>query len=170
MVLRKIGYLTQEEEVNSKCYPSEERFNRGPVVIIECTEEIPCNPCEIACKFEAIKIGKPITNVPILDEDLCIGCGLCISRCPGLAIFMVDKTYSDKEGLISFPYEYLPLPVTGSIVDAVNREGKVVSYGKVTKVLNNKSLDRTPVVTISIPKEKLGEVRGIKILESKDSK
>jgi len=170
MVLRKLGYLTKEELVNSKCYPSEERFNKGPVAIIECTEEIPCNPCEIACKFKAIKIGKPITNIPILDESLCIGCGLCIAKCPGLAIFTIDKTYSDEEGLISFPYEYLPLPVIGSIVKAVNREGKVVSSGKVIKVLNNKSLDRTPVVTIAVPKAKLDEVRSIERLESKDLK
>jgi len=170
MVLREIGYLTKKELVDSNCYPSEERFNKGLVVIIECTEEIPCNPCEAACKFKAIKIGKPITNVPILDEDLCIGCGVCIAKCPGLAIFVIDKTYSDNEGLISFPYEYLPLPLIGSIVKAVNREGKVVSSGKVIKVLNNKSLDRTPVVTIAVPKEKLDEVRGIEKLESKDSK
>lgn len=170
MVLRKIGYLTKEELVNSKCYPSEERFEKGPVAIIECTEEIPCNPCEAACKFKAIKIRKPITNIPILDENLCIGCGLCIAKCPGLAIFMVDKTYSDNEGSISFPHEYLPLPVPGSTVEAVNREGKVISSGKVIKVLNRKSFDRTPVVTIAIPKGKLDEVRGIKRLGSKDSK
>jgi len=170
MVLRKMGYLTKEELVNSNCYPAEERFNKGSVAIIECTEEIPCNPCETACKFKAIKIGKPITNIPILDENLCIGCGMCIAKCPGLAIFIVDKTYSNKEGLISFPHEYLPLPVTGSIVKAVNREGKVVSSGKVIKVLNKKGFDRTPVITITVPKEKLDEVRGIKRLESEDSK
>jgi len=170
MLLRKRGYLTKKELVDAKCYPSEERFNKGPVVIIECIEEIPCNPCEAACKFKAIKIGKPITNVPVLDEDLCIGCGLCIAKCPGLAIFIVDKTYSDNEGLIMFPYEYLPLPMPGSTVEAVNREGKVISSGKVIRILNNKSLDRTPVVTIAVPKEKLDEVRGIKRLENKDSK
>lgn len=170
MALRKKGYLTKEELLKSKCYPSEERFNKGPVVIIECTEEIPCNPCEAACKFKAIKIGKPITNVPVLDEDLCTGCGMCIAKCPGLAIFVIDKTYSDNEGLIMFPYEYLPLPVPGSSVEAVDRAGKVISSGKVIRVLNNKSLDRTPVVTIAVPKEKLDEVRSIKRLEIKDSK
>jgi len=170
MALRKTGYLTKEELMNLNLYPSEKRFKKGPVAIIECIEEIPCNPCEVACKFKAIKIGKPITNIPILDESLCIGCGLCIAKCPGLAIFTIDKTYSDEEGLISFPYEYLPLPITDSIVEAVNREGKVVSSGKVIKVLNIKSFDRTPVVTIAIPKEKLDEVRGIKRLKSKDSK
>jgi len=167
MVLRKTGYLTKEELINSNCYPSEERLKKGPVVIIECTEEIPCNPCEAACKFKAIKIGKPITNTPILDENLCIGCGLCIAKCPGLAIFVVDKTYSDKEGLISFPHEYLPLPTTDSSVEVVNREGRIICSGKVVKVLNKKSFDRTPVVTIAIPKDKLNEARGIKRLKNK---
>ena len=167
MALRKTSYLTKEELINLNRYPSKERLNKGPVAIIECTEEIPCNPCEAACKFKAIKIGKPITNTPILDENLCIGCGLCIAKCPGLAIFVIDKTYSNKEGLIMFPYEYLPLPIPGSSVEAVDRAGKVISSGKVIRVLNNKSLDRTPVVTIAIPKEKLDEVRGIKRLESK---
>lgn len=170
MALRKTGYLAKEELMNLNLYPSEERFKKGPVAIIECTEEIPCNPCEVACKFKAIKIGKPITNLPILDENLCRGCGLCVAKCPGLAIFIIDKTYSKKEGLVSFPHEYLPLPVTGSIVEVVNREGKVVSSGKVIKVLNKKGFDRTPVITIAIPKEKLDEVRGIKRLESKDPK
>lgn len=170
MALRKTGYLTKGELVNLNLYPTEERFKKGSVAIIECIEEIPCNPCEAVCKFKAIKIGKPITNLPILDENLCRGCGLCTAKCPGLAIFMIDKTYSEKEGLVSFPHEYLPLPVTGSIVEAVNRKGKVVCFGKVLKVLNKKGFDRTPVVTIAIPKEKLDEVRGIKRLESKDSK
>lgn len=167
MALRETGYLTKEELMNLNLYPSEKRFKKGPVAIIECIEEIPCNPCEVTCKFKAIKIGKLITNLPILDENLCRGCGLCVAKCPGLAIFIIDKTYSEKEGLVSFPHEYLPLPVTGSIVEAVNREGKVVCFGEVLKVSNKKSFDRTPVITIAILKEKLDEVRGIKRLESK---
>jgi len=166
MALEKKGYLTKKELIGSSGYPSEERFNRGPVAVIECSEAIPCNPCEAACKQKAIKIGKPIINIPVLDEDLCIGCGLCISRCPGLAIFVVNKTYSDKEGLISFPYEYWPLPVTDSIVKAVDRKGKVVCSGRVIKVFNNKKFDLTSIITIAVTKSKLDEVRGIKRIKT----
>lgn len=162
MALRKKGYLAVRDLVNSNCYPSEERLNKGPVAVIECNEQIPCNPCEVACKFNAIKVGKPITNLPILDENLCTGCGLCISRCPGLAIFVIDKTYSDKEGIVSFPYEYFPLPEKGSIVEAVDRKGKIVCKGEIIRVLNPKKYDRTPVVSIKVPKEQIHEVRGIK--------
>ena len=165
MALRKKGYLTKKELIDSNCYPSEKRLSEGPIAIIECNEKIPCNPCEVACRFHAISIGNPITNTPVLNENLCTGCGVCIARCPGLAIFVIDKTYSEKEGLVLFPYEYLPLPLVGSSVEAVNRKGEVISSGKVIKVLNNKSLDRTPVVTIAVPKDKVDEVRGIKRLK-----
>lgn len=166
MGLREKGYLTVQELVNSSCYPSESRLNKGPVAVIECNEHIPCNPCEAACKFNAIKIGKPITNPPVLDENLCTGCGLCISKCPGLAIFVINKNYSTYESSVSFPYEYFPLPEKGSIVEAVDRKGEMVCKGEVISVLNPKKNDRTPVVTIKIPKENLNEVRGIRRIKT----
>ncbi len=82
------GYPSLQELESAPGYPSPGRLEKGPVAVIECIEEIPCNPCEQACPQHAITIGKPITNRPHLDEDKCIGCGLCIPRCPGLAIFL----------------------------------------------------------------------------------
>ena len=32
-------------------FPSIERINKGAVAVIECYKEIPCNPCETACKL-----------------------------------------------------------------------------------------------------------------------
>jgi len=148
-------------------YPSEEELERGPVVVIECTEEIPCDPCEMVCKRGAIVIGRPITNLPRLDSGKCDGCGLCIPICPGLAIFLIDATYSDKEAAISFPHEYLPLPGEGDQVEAVNRKGEGVCIGTVIKARNPKAYDYTPVVTIVVPKEYLHEVRGIKHLKKR---
>lgn len=168
MGLREKGYLTIEELKSSHCNISKERLDKGPVAIIECNEHIPCNPCEAVCNFKAISIGKPITNPPVLDEKLCTGCGLCVSKCPGLAIFIIDNTYSDLECLVSFPYEYFPLPKRGLVVDAVNRRGVAVCKGKVIKILNPKKYDKTPVVCISIPKQYLNEVRGIRRIKIDD--
>lgn len=162
MSLEKTGYLTIKELKEQTRYPSEERFKKGPVAIIECTHRIPCNPCEAACKFGAIYIGQDITNIPFLIEEKCTGCGICVAQCPGLAIFIVDKTYSKTEGTVSFPYEYYPLPIKGQEVIATDRSGKEVCKGKVVKVLNPKSFDRTPVVTIAVDLEKVEEVRCIK--------
>ncbi|MEL7655911.1 MAG: 4Fe-4S binding protein, partial [Bacillota bacterium] len=110
----------------------------------------------------AIVIGEPITRLPMLLEDKCSGCGLCVAQCPGLAIFVVDKTYSDGEAAVTFPYEYTPLPDEKEEVEAVNRSGQTVCKAKVLKVLNSKAFDRTPVVTLAIPKEYADVVRSMK--------
>ena len=157
------GIPTPEELGKTAGYPSLERLQKGPVAVIECIEEIPCNPCEAACSREAIKIGSLITNLPVLDVDKCTGCGLCINLCPGLAIFVIDLTYSDKEALVSFPFEYLPLPEVGDKVSATDREGKKVCEGKVIRVLDKPKQDHTPVVNISVPKKYALIARGISV-------
>lgn len=135
--------------------------NRG-VAVIECAERIPCNPCETVCPNGAIEIGKDITNLPTLDIGKCTGCGLCVPACPGLAIFVVNGSYSDTKALISIPYEFLPLPEVGEEVEALDREGKKVCLAEIVAVKNIKKFDRTPVVSFTVPKEKCLEVRHIK--------
>ena len=153
------------EEIKCGCgYPSEERFKKGPVAVIECIQEIPCNPCEAACSFEAILVGDPITNLPALDEEKCRGCGICLAKCPGLAIFIVDKTYAQGMATVSFPHEYYPLPEKGQKVRAVNRKGHAVCEGEVVRVNTAKSNEGTPVVTLAVPLEYSDEVRGMKRL------
>lgn len=160
--MSRTGIATPEELRASPGYPSEERLRQGRVVVIECVQEIPCNPCEAACHQGAITVCEPITNVPVLHEELCDGCGLCVAQCPGLAIFVVDFNYSPTEALVGFPYEYLPLPRPGQVVDAVNREGVVVAQGRVVRVVNPRANDRTPVVYIAVPKELGMEVRSMR--------
>lgn len=144
-------------------YPSDERIAQGPVAIIECEQEIPCNPCETSCARGAIIIGEPITNLPILKEEKCIGCGLCVANCPGQAIFMLDATYSDTTALVAIPYEYVPMPEVGQIVDVRNRDGEVIGEGKINKILNSKVTDKTNVVYIEVEKKLGKEVRAIGI-------
>lgn len=155
------GVPSIEELKNSPGFPSEERLKKGPVAVIECIQEIPCDPCEPACPSGAIKVGKPITNLPVLCEDKCVGCGKCIAFCPGLAIFLVDTTFSKTKALIKFPYEYLPLPKVNSWADAVDREGNIVTKTRVVKVESSDKYDRTAVVSIAIPKRFAHKVRGI---------
>ncbi len=159
----EMGVLSSRELAACPGYPGKEELERGPVAVIECTEEIPCNPCQTICPGGAIVVGKPITNLPIIDREKCNGCGLCIPACPGLAIFVVDNTYSEKEAVISFPHEYLPLPKEGNNVNAVNREGKIVCTGRVVKVRNSRKYDHTPVITIAVDKKYSSEVRGIEL-------
>lgn len=164
MSLSKNGFLTLEElKALSPSYPSEERMRKGPVAVAECVEEIPCNPCESACRFGAIRIGDNITALPRIAEDKCTGCGVCIAHCSGLAIFVMDKSYSETVGSVSFPYEYQKIPSVGDEVDALDRAGKVVCKGRIKMAVMPPSFDRTHVVTVEVPIGMVETVRGISI-------
>lgn len=139
--------------------PSKERLAKGPIAVFECFQKIPCNPCQKACPSGAIKELIDINDRPQVDNDKCTGCGICVSKCPGLAIFIVDETYSDTEALVKLPYEFLPIPEEGSFVTALDREGHPVCRAQVQKVLNTKFQDRTAVISLIVPKEFSMEVR-----------
>ena len=159
------GIPSREELAACPGVPSKERMAEGRVAVIECVQEIPCNPCESSCRFGAITIGEQITDLPTLHGEKCTGCGMCVASCPGLAITIVDKTYSDTEAVIEFPFEYLPLPQKGDMVDAVNRAGETVCRGTVTSVKKLPAFAGTAVIGIAVPKEFADEVRSMKRLK-----
>jgi Fe-S-cluster-containing hydrogenase component 2 len=138
-------------------------MEQGPVVVIECAQEIPCNPCEGACRYGAIEVGEAITSLPRLREEKCIGCGVCVAACPGQAIFVVGMTHSQAEATVALPYEFLPLPRKGEQVGGLDREGREVCMGHVVKVVKVGKNDRTPVVTVAVPKECAMVVRNIAV-------
>lgn len=144
-------------------FPSMDRINQGPVAVIECYKEIPCNPCQTACRFDAIKVGDDINNIPVLNSANCTGCAICLSKCPGLAIMIVDGSKSESTVQLRIPYEFLPLPKVGDVVKGLNREGTPISDVKIMNVLNPKSFDRTPVVTVEIDRQYLYDFRNIKV-------
>ncbi len=150
------------EELN-KVFPSEERLNKGPVAIIECFQNIPCNPCYTACRTNAIKPFKDINDLPTIDHQQCTGCSLCVSKCPGLSIMILDMTFSDNEALIKIPYEFSPLPEEQEIVKGLDRGGNYVCDVRVEKVLNTKALDRTPIISIAVKKEFAKIIRNIRM-------
>lgn len=158
------GYPSFEEIKGENGWPTDERFAKGPVAVIECVQPIPCNPCESACPYGAISVGNPITNVPQMDLAKCIGCGLCVPACSGLAIFIVDKSLGDGRASVSFPFEYYPLPQKGDTVKAVGRDGAIICDATVLKVLETKKSDHTPVVTLEVPLEHADTVRSMQRL------
>jgi Fe-S-cluster-containing hydrogenase component 2 len=143
-------------------YPSRSGLKKGPVVVIECIEEIPCDVCEKVCNKNSISIGKPITNLPVLNSGSCNACGNCVIKCPGLAVFIINNSFSDKEAAISLPYELLPLPDKGDKVHALDRNGEYVCDAKIYKIRASKKLNHTNIVTIIVPKEFSEKVRFFK--------
>ena len=160
-MIEKTGVPTPEDL--ARVFPPKERLQKGPVAVVECFQRIPCNPCYTACKRGAIQEFKDINDLPKIDFEICNGCGLCISKCPGLAVFIVDETYSEKEALIKLPFEFLPLPEKGEEVDALNRKGEVMGKAEVVKVQNGRYEDKTPVISILVPKKLSMEVRNIRL-------
>jgi len=101
-----------------------------------------------------------MNDLPEIDFELCNGCGVSVSKCPGLAISVVDQTLSEKEALVKIPYEFLPLPEKGEVVDALDRKGETVSEARVVDTLRFK--DKTCVISIGVPKELSMDVRNIR--------
>lgn len=158
----KVSGIAQPKDWQAKL-PEDSRRGTGPYVVFECFQEIPCDPCEKACPRNAVVIGENINSIPCIDYGLCNGCGICISRCPGLAIFVVDEDYAPGFGKVMIPWEYRPLPEKGSQVTAVGRDGQEVCPAEVLEVRNVKNQDRTAVIGLKVPVEFVNVVRGIKL-------
>lgn len=158
-MLEKTGIPTREQI--ESVFPSEKRLSQGAVAVIECFQEIPCNPCAIACKRGAILPFEDINDLPKINESKCNGCGICIMKCPGLAIMVVNMSASDSCGLVMLPYEFAPLPEKGQTVTALDRAGCPIGEAEVVNV--NLPLNKTAVVTLSLDKALMKEVRNFRI-------
>jgi len=145
-------------------FPSDERLMEGPIAVIECYQSIPCNPCSMVCPRQAIFLFEDINDTPKIDNEKCNGCGLCIMKCPGLAIMAVDMTWSETHALIKLPYEFYPLPVKGQTVMALDREGKPVTEAEVINIVTPSN--KTNMVSIAIDKEYVKTVRNIRVPEN----
>ena len=159
----KTGFLTEEELKGSPGVPTEARRRKGPVATIECLEDIPCNPCESSCKYDAIIVGEDITNLPHLYGENCVACQTCVYICPGQAIFMVDESLPDDRATVMMPYEYRPLPEKEDIVTALDRAGHKLGDAKVVRVRQTKKMDQTATVTIEVPRDWSMRARAIRL-------
>jgi sarcosine oxidase subunit alpha len=142
--------------------PDEGRRRKGPYVVIECPEKIPCDPCVGACPQGAISIKGSMIELPEVDYDKCTGCLVCIPRCPGLAIFVVDETPEDH-AIVYIPYEFLPRPQKGDTAIGLDREGRERCEARITKVLDSKKFDHCAVVGLAVPKDLIQEIRFVRL-------
>ena len=158
-MFEKTGIPAQDQVLAA--FPSAERLKKGPVAVIECFQKIPCDPCESSCPTGAIVVGKNINDLPRFDAQKCSGCALCIAKCPGRAIMVLDGSKHDAAVEMKIPYEFLPLPKPGDMVRALDRAGNHVADVEVLRVQNPPAFDRTPVVTLLVPNALAAVVRHI---------
>ncbi len=156
------GVLTGEREGAGT--PPQELWERkkAGLVIIECPQRIPCNPCHTSCPTGAILPFADINDVPSVNYEKCTGCALCVAVCPGLACFVADLTYSADLALMKLPYEFLPRPTPGSTVALLNRVGERLGQGKVVRVVEPHK-DKTLVVHVEVSKQMVNDVRAVRV-------
>lgn len=68
-----------------------------------------------------------------LDKDRCIGCGLCVTKCPTKSISLIRKT---KDSLPVVPKNFAITNIK------LAQERGVLSMGKLMKMLVKSQLDR----------------------------
>lgn len=135
-------------------FPTKERLEEKPFVLIDCLYGFACNPCEFSCPHGAITKTSTST-CPSIDFDKCIGCMQCVYQCPGLAIF----GYNLKKDWLFLPIEYAANE--GEEVYLVNNNGDKLGEGIIEKIL--KKANKTNIARVKasdIKGKDLTEVRG----------
>lgn len=152
------GFVADDEMA---AFPSANQQQEKIHPVIECTQNIPCNPCQDACPVGCIKVGSNITSLPVLDgEKKCIGCGMCVASCPGQAIFLIKEEAEQAE--ITLPYEFMPLPKKGDKGTALSRSGQPLCEAEVVAVKSVATMDHTNLLTMRVPKAYAGTARFIR--------
>jgi NADPH-dependent 2,4-dienoyl-CoA reductase/sulfur reductase-like enzyme/Pyruvate/2-oxoacid:ferredoxin oxidoreductase delta subunit len=126
---------------------------REPVYpVIRCLQEIPCNPCSAACPERLIAMDG-IMGLPRYGKG-CLGCGTCVTVCPGLAINLVCEDYDEagELALLVLPFEFgddrIPL---GAEVATVDLDGAPVGKGVVVGVRERPDQDRRRLLLVEVP-------------------
>ncbi len=159
-------YKTQEI---LKSRPGKEFFEvrvpekkEGVYPIINCVQEIPCNPCEAVCPRNSIKIGEPITNVPQYVGG-CIGCEICVAKCPGLAITLVD--WRKGNPVVTVPFEFEPDDYfkVGDMVEVTDRLGNLLGKAEVVRIRRRTVSRGTRIIKLKASRDIAEKIAGIRI-------
>lgn len=139
-----------------------ERAAAGAVAVVDCGERIPCNPCEEACARGAIEVGEDICAPPRFDAGLCDGCGRCVAMCPGMAIFLLDRSAGNGRARVTVPYEMGEEMRAGREVWAMDGEGKPLGKARVVGAKKRGGRAGTTLVTVEVDEGWALKVRGVR--------
>ncbi len=99
---------------------------------LECIRFCPVNKTRRKKAIELSPDGKHV----VIYEDICIGCGICVKKCPFNAISIVnlpdelEKNVIHRYGENMFKLYNLPVPRLGNVMGVIGRNGS----GKTTSI------------------------------------
>jgi ferredoxin len=140
------------------------------VASVECFEEIPCRACQTACPEEAILIGRVprLADVPILTEDKCTACGICVSACPSSAIVMLQEEPEKSVSKLVLPWRGARPWRVGEFASLLNRRGETLGSARVIKaseIADVQTSGKVQQVEVEVPTHLVWEARGLKTMK-----
>ncbi len=93
-------------------------------------------PVNLTRPYKAIELSSERKGKPVIHEELCIACGICVKKCPYNAIHVVNLPEEVEEKLVhrygpnAFKLYGIPIPIKGKIIGVIGRNG----IGKTTSL------------------------------------
>jgi len=115
----------------------EEEQDKLTRIAIVSTDKCKPKRCRQECKKSCpvVRMGKlcievtPSDKIATISESLCIGCGICVKKCPFEAVTIInlpsnlDKCTTHRYSANSFKLHRLPIPRPGEVLGLVGTNG-----------------------------------------------